>query len=324
MNYKDVGVDTKLSDLLVEDIFGFSSEIGKFAANFAINDSKLVASCDGVGTKSILAAEVKKLTNRELNGLGKDCVAMVFNDILCENGRPLFFMDYFSSSKLNRTDYLQVLSGMRDACKELGIQVIGGETAEMPGMFKNNDIFDVCGFGLGIKKDYDYIPQIQYGDVVIGLKSSGLHSNGFSLIRKLFEQDPEYDLEYYVENHWDIIQDLLRPTKLYHESIEKIRDKGIWIKGMSHITGGGLKNVDRILPKNKSLVLYPEFEFPPEGREFPWFQQTYEWIQILSKLSLEEMRNVFNCGIGFVVVVSPVDMGLPLNSNEYTIIGEIQ
>ena len=325
MNYKDSGVDTKLSDLLVEDLLGLSSEIGKFAANIFIDkNNTFVSSCDGVGTKTILASEVKKICNHPLNGLGKDCVAMVFNDLLCENGRPLFFMDYFSTSKLNRTDYLQVLSGMRDACKELGVQIVGGETAEMPGMFKDDSYFDVCGFGLGVKKNYDYIPEIQYGDVVIGLKSSGLHSNGFSLIRKLFESNPDYGLDYYVENHWFLIEDLLRPTKLYHETIEKIRDKGIWIKGMAHITGGGLKNVDRILPKNKSLFLYPEFEVPPIGKEFPWFQLTYEWIQSRSKLSLQEMRNIFNCGIGFVVVVSPVDMGLPLDSTEYTIIGEIQ
>ena len=100
-------------------------------------------------------------------------------------------------------------------------------------MFKDDSYFDVCGFGLGKKNSYDYIPEIQYGDVVIGLKSSGLHSNGFSLIRKLFEDNPDYGLDYYVENHWFLIEDLLRPTKLYHESIEKIRDKGIWIKGMS-------------------------------------------------------------------------------------------
>ena len=306
MNYKDSGVDTKLADqIMKEHLVGFSSEIGKFAAtlNTSIRSysGDLVASVDGVGTKVLLAKDYKTYTGHSLNGIGKDCVAMVMNDIICEHAIPIMFMDYYATGKLIKEDFLEVLSGMQDYCTELNIPILGGETAEMPGMFQP-DAFDVCGFGLGNK--IGKFDEIEKGDLVIGLKSSGVHSNGFSLIRKI-------DSVLYS----DKMKQLLEPTKLYYEDITALRRKSVSIKGIAHITGGGWKNFDRILKGNSCKWIN-------DWNVYYDHKQLFEWIQKETNATFEEMYNTFNCGIGMMVIIkrSHID-NIPLTN--FVVLGEI-
>jgi phosphoribosylformylglycinamidine cyclo-ligase len=190
MDYTSAGVNVKLADRLIKNIAVESEEIGKYAASYTLPlgaSSKLVSSCDGVGTKVLLALEAKRSFGRSLSSIGEDCVAMVINDLLCENANPLFFMDYFATSSLNESDYNEVLAGIITACRSIGVKLIGGETAELPGMFKD-EALDVCGFGVGTQDFLNWQPPDE-GDIVIGLHSTGVHSNGFSLVRKILENN---------------------------------------------------------------------------------------------------------------------------------------
>jgi phosphoribosylformylglycinamidine cyclo-ligase len=301
MNYKEAGVDIEKADGLIDKIKQYSDQIGPYGGQF---NGDFVASCDGVGTKVMLAKRAKELYGRPLQSLGQDLVAMVVNDLLCQHAIPLVFMDYYATSKLNESDYLEVLEGIHSACQEVGCKLIGGETAEMPGMFAY-DIFDVAGFGVGqVNKSIfdDYEPEA--GDVVIGLPSSGVHSNGFSLVRKYQDQ---YDEEF--------VNKLLEPTVLYRKRVEEINSYGVIIKALAHITGGGFDNIDRILPSNLKLEWYRS-----EG--FYYHHDLFEKIQGLSGMSYLEMRKTFNCGIGMMLVVP--ESKIDNIQNDYVYLGKLE
>jgi phosphoribosylformylglycinamidine cyclo-ligase len=310
MKYKESGVDVSLAEQLIDDISGFSDQIGKYAATFQIppwERNDLVASADGVGTKIILAKMAKELYGRPLNSVGQDCVAMVFNDMLCEGAKPLFFLDYYATNKLNQSDYREVLDGMYNACAEMDVKLIGGETAEMPGMFAGN-AFDVCGFGVGIKRWRQHdTKEIRSGDKIIGLPSKGVHSNGFSVIRKILDE---------VEVDEEFMDMLLTPTPLYYKEIDMLYKAFVELKAISHITGGGLRNLFRVLPKDL-CIKWNEFNSPYYAHE-----ETFQWIQDYSEMSVEDMRDTFNCGLGMILVVNPRP-NIPIPVESYIELGTV-
>lgn len=307
MNYKTSGVDIELADSLIGKISHKSDQIGKYAANFTLDkklNRELVASCDGVGTKILLALDAKNNFNRSIQSIGQDCVAMVINDIICENATPLFFMDYFATGELKEEDYLEIIQGIQDSCEKVGIPLIGGETAELPGMFTQGSV-DVCGFALGTKNFLDYYaPEI--GDLIIGIHSSGIHSNGFSLVRKIIKENAVSD---------DLIDSLLTPTILYNNHIQQLRNAFIEIKAIAHITGGGFTNIQRVIPANMT-VDYFEHD--------PFYKHTdiFNWIQQASKLSNEEMQKTFNCGVGMMVVL-PQKRIKDIPFTDFSVLGRI-
>ena len=214
---------------LIKGISKYSDQIGGFAGKHG----NLIASCDGVGTKILLAQLAKKKFNRSLKTIGIDCVAMVVNDLLCSGGEPLFFLDYFCSAKINEEDFNEVLEGIYVGCQLTGMELIGGETAELPNIIEKNT-FDVCGFGVGLKNDELPKSNMKVGDKIVGLPSSGFHSNGYTLLRKHVWSRMEKDFIY----------KLLEPTIIYKDEVNALKKEGIEIKGLAHITGGGFNNVN--------------------------------------------------------------------------------
>ena len=296
------------NDKLVEGIKQYSKQIGGYAGEYAVPSSpdpfgpsvleqKLVASCDGVGTKILLAQMAKKKYNRPLTTIGVDCVAMVVNDLLCNGCDPLFFLDYFCSANINEEDFNEVLEGIHVGCELAGMELIGGETAELPGIIKNG-AFDVCGFGVG--KITDKLPKLdtmKAGDKLVGLPSSGFHSNGYTLIRQHVE----------VNDAKDFIYSLLEPTIIYNSEIIALKKEGIEIKGLAHITGDGYNNVNRVLPEH----LYANIRLNATNEtKFFRHEKLFQWIQKEAKLTKKEMMAIFNCGIGMVVIV-PDDINWP-------------
>ncbi len=289
------------NDKLVKSISHYSDQIGGFAGRH----ENLIASCDGVGTKILLAQLAKKRYNRSVSSIGIDCVAMVVNDLLCKGAIPLFFLDYFASANVKEKDFNEILEGIHDGCKQSGMKLLGGETAELPGIIEK-DTFDVCGFGVGQLPTYDYenyplpnkeLPRsdIKKGDVAIGLLSSGFHSNGFTLIRKYATQDKfNDDLSTWLDQ-------LLVPTKIYVNDIKELDQVGVDIKALAHITGGGFKNVKRVLPKTL-CVKYTDRE------KYYAHKNLFQWIQKEASLTNSEMFQTFNCGIGMVVIISKKDI----------------
>ena len=296
--YKEAGVDINEGDQFVDEISTLVkktrrpevlADVGGFAGLFELKKYKnpvLVSSTDGVGTKVILANQLKRW-----DGIGIDCVAMCVNDIGCFGAEPLFFLDYLAQAKLDRIILKEIVKGMALACEEVGCALLGGETAEMPGVYPPGE-FDCAGFTVGVVEKEAIIDgkNIIVGDVVIGVASSGFHSNGFSLIRKIVK-DKNLDL-----NKWGEI--LLTPTKLYTPLILEFK-KSIRLKGIAHITCGGLiENPPRILPKNTSL------ELVKRSWPVPSFMEDFrQW----GNLDDEEFYRVFNAGIGLVLVVASKD-----------------
>jgi phosphoribosylformylglycinamidine cyclo-ligase len=283
--YKESGVDVAKTDSLVKDISGLVDNIGGFGGLFDLGDSYLVGATDGVGTKILLAQEYNML-----DGIGIDCVAMCVNDIICTGAKPLFFLDYFASSNVDRDQYLTILNSIKNGCEQAGIPLIGGETAELPSLLPDNH-FDIAGFCVGIVKKKDLIDgsKIKKGDVIIAFPSNGFHSNGYSLVRKVFNKD----------KHEKYIDAILKPTEIYVKEILNLIEAGIIIKGIAHITGGGLSNLNRILP---------------EGLEPKWKDNitrpfVFDIFQKDGDISNEEMSKVFNNGLGLCLVVDPKDVG---------------
>ena len=230
---------------------------------------------------------------------------MVVNDLLCKGAMPRFFLDYFATDSLNEHEFYEVLAGIQEGCEECDMELLGGETAELNGVISVGT-FDVCGFGIGHIGDGYELPKdnIKIGDSVVGLESSGFHSNGFTTIRKY---TTDVDTHEPMGIEW--LSFLLEPTKIYVNHIKKIREIGfgtwneeepIEIKALAHITGGGFKNVDRILPKNLRVQYDREDVFYSH-------HQLFQWIQTKAEMTMEEMRNTFNCGIGMVMILSPED-----------------
>jgi phosphoribosylformylglycinamidine cyclo-ligase len=303
ISYRDAGVDIDAGERLIETISPFAkctmrpgvlAGIGGFGALFEISrnyrNPVLVAGTDGVGTKLKLAFQ---LDNHE--SVGIDLVAMSANDILVQGAEPLFFLDYFACGKLNVDTAARVIKGIARGCEQAGCALIGGETAEMPGMYPEGE-YDLAGFAVGVVEKSRIISGrgIQEGDAVIGLASSGAHANGYSLIRKII-QDSSADLS--VDFYGRALKDvLMAPTRIYARPVlELIRQ--IPVKGLAHITGGGLvDNIPRILPGNAVAVLHREtWEMPP----------LFRWLQQKGRIPDSEMHRVFNCGIGMAAITAP-------------------
>lgn len=301
--YDKSGVSIDRGDQFVDAITGLVAQtrraevladIGGFAGLFALPTSYrkpvLVSSTDGVGTKIILADRYQ-----QWQGIGIDCVAMCVNDIGCFGAEPLFFLDYLAVGKINPTVLKEIVAGMAKACKEVGCALLGGETAEMPGVYPPEK-FDVAGFTVGIVEKEEIIDgqTISPGDRVIGVASSGFHSNGFSLIRKVIDENSLHLNMTCAETQLSLIDTLLLPTKLYTPLVLKLK-KEVTLKGIAHITGGGLtENLPRILPKGLQIEL--------EKRSWP-VPQYMELFREKGGLGPEEFLRVFNAGIGLCFVI---------------------
>ena len=312
------------NDKLVEGIKQYSKQIGGYAGEYAVPispdpfgpsvlEQKLVASCDGVGTKILLAQQAKKQYGRPLISIGIDCVAMVVNDLLCNGCDPLFFLDYFCSADVNEEDFNEVLEGIYVGCSQSGMELIGGETAELPGIIEKNT-FDVCGFGVG--KITDKLPKLdtmKAGDKLVGLPSSGFHSNGYTLIRQHVE----------VNDAKDFIYSLLESTIIYNSEIIALKKEGIEIKGLAHITGDGYNNVNRVLPEH--LYANIRLNATNETRFFR-HEKLFQWIQKEAKLTKKEMMATFNCGVGMVVIVPDDSDWIHLGHvlKDHLILGELE
>jgi phosphoribosylformylglycinamidine cyclo-ligase len=302
--YKDAGVDIDAGNSLVERIkpvvkstarTGSDTNIGGFGGLFDLaacgyKDPILVSGTDGVGTKLDIANKVGKH-----NTVGIDLVAMVVNDLIVQGAEPLFFLDYFATGKLSVDQAADVIGGIANGCKEAGCALIGGETAEMPGMYKDGD-YDLAGFSIGAVERYDVLPKpgIKSGDVVLGLASSGVHSNGFSLVRHIVKQNNiSYD-DTVTGLGKPLGEALLTPTRIYVRScLNAIKSGGI--KALAHITGGGLtENCPRVLTDDIAL------EIDLSSWELPTL---FKWIQATGNVADSEMLRAFNCGVGMVMIV---------------------
>jgi phosphoribosylformylglycinamidine cyclo-ligase len=304
LTYKDAGVDIDTADDFIRRIKPFVkmtdrpevlSTLGHYAGLFALDTSKfrnpiLVSSTDGVGTKVKLALEWDRL-----DGLGQDLVAMSANDILCMGAEPLFFLDYFATGRLEVDRAVRILKGIAEACREIGCALLGGETAEMPKIYRGDD-FDLAGFVVGVVEKEALIDgsRVEPGDRIIGLASSGVHSNGFSLVRKIVAQRKLGPDKKYPGLNRPLADALLAPTRLYVKTVLGLK-KDFDIRGIAHITGGGLtENLPRVYPKTcRALVKRSAWPFPP----------LFQWIQKWGRVSDEEMFRVFNCGIGLCLIV---------------------
>jgi phosphoribosylaminoimidazole synthetase len=296
LDYAQSGVNREAADLLVEKIAVMAKKtldrrvkasIGGYASLFELDKKRwLAASTDGVGTKLKLAF---RLGNHRTVGI--DLVAMSVNDLLCVGAEPLFFLDYFATGKLNSGVAEQVLEGIVEGCKQAGCALVGGETAEMPDFYSDGE-YDLGGFAVGQVNPKNVLPrkEIKAGDVLIGIASSGVHSNGFSLLRKLIPQGAEGN---------QIAKDLLTPTKIYARSLMPILEDRL-VQGMAHITGSGYLNVPRMSGK----VSY-EIELPPIAERAP----IYPWVIENARLSLSELAQTFNLGVGMVLVVKKTNVG---------------
>ncbi|WP_185882529.1 phosphoribosylformylglycinamidine cyclo-ligase [Blattabacterium cuenoti] len=279
------------------------SDLDFFSALYSIPINKyknpvLVSSVDGVGTKICIAINYKKY-----DIIGKDCFAMCINDVLCHGATPLFFLDYLACGKLDDQIFNKIIQGMAIACKETDTCMIGGETAEMKGFYKENN-YEVAGFCLGIVERHKIIngkKLIQNGDIIIGLPSSGVHSNGFSLIRSIFNTEYLLNKEF---NQQPFYETLLVPTKIYYSSIKKLI-KNVYIHGLVHITGGGIiDNLLRILPENLLAIVYKN--------NIP-IQPVFNYIKNQGKLSDQIMWKTFNMGVGMIIIASIQDQVYILN-----------
>ena len=300
--YKSAGVDidagNNLVDLIKKDVASSHTQnvlgnIGGFAGMFKLDKEYenpiLVACTDGVGTKVALAQEADKL-----DGIGQDLVAMCVNDLIVCGAKPLFFLDYFASSKLEVGEAAKVIKSIANACKDSGCALLGGETAEMPGHYVGKN-FDLAGFSVGCVEENKVIDNtnIKENDVLIGIESSGPHSNGFSLIRKIIK-----DSNLNKEEYLSMVELALKPTHLYPNLIMKLVSN-FDIHGMAHITGGGLtENIPRSIPENLSASIDTSSWVMPE---------IFKWLQANGSLEDEDMFRIFNCGIGMVLIVKEDD-----------------
>ena len=304
ITYADAGVDIDAGNAFVDKIKplakrtmrpGVMSGLGGFGGLFDLKaagykDPILVAATDGVGTKLRIAIETGQLET-----IGVDLVAMCVNDLVCQGAEPLFFLDYFATGKLDVTEAARVVSGIADGCAQSGCALIGGETAEMPGMYQKND-FDLAGFSVGALERGSSLPaNVAQGDILLGLKSSGVHSNGYSLVRKLVELSGLA---------WDapspfgsgtLGEALLMPTRLYVKQVLAVLAQG-GLHGLAHITGGGLsENIPRVLNAQQGVSINLESWALPE---------LFQWLAQQGGLSQAEILKTFNCGIGMVLVVA--------------------
>ncbi|VVD83371.1 phosphoribosylformylglycinamidine cyclo-ligase [Pandoraea soli] len=305
LSYRDAGVDIEAGDALVEAIKPFAKKtlrdgvlggIGGFGALFEVpkryKEPVLVSGTDGVGTKLKLAFTLNKHDT-----VGQDLVAMSVNDILVQGAEPLFFLDYFACGKLDVATAATVVKGIAQGCELAGCALIGGETAEMPSMYPDGE-YDLAGFAVGAVEKSKIIDgtTIVPGDVVLGLASSGAHSNGYSLVRKIIDvAKPDLDADFHGQPLRDV---LMAPTRIYVKPLLALM-QSLPVKGMAHITGGGIvENIPRVLQDHLTADIKQDaWTLPP----------LFQWLQAHGKVADAEMHRVFNCGIGMAVIVSAAD-----------------
>lgn len=303
LSYRDAGVDIDAGDQLVENIKPFAKRtmrpevlggLGGFGAMVEISkkyrEPVLVSGTDGVGTKLKLAFEWNKHDT-----VGIDLVAMSVNDILVQGAEPLFFLDYFACGKLDVPAATEVIKGIAAGCEQAGCALIGGETAEMPGMYPVGE-YDLAGFAVGVVEKGDIITgqSIAAGDVVLGLASNGAHSNGYSLVRKIIDRaQPDLDAEF--DGGKSLRDVVMAPTRIYVKPLLKLMVAKL-VKGMAHITGGGItENTPRVLPANVVAQLDAGSWALPK---------LFQWLQAEGQVDAQEMYRTFNCGVGMVVIVA--------------------
>lgn len=318
ISYKDSGVDVekgyeavKLMKQHVKSTYtqGVLGDIGSFGGFFKMPDGMkepvLVAGTDGVGTKLKYA-----IISGKHDTIGIDAVAMCVNDIVCQGAKPLFFLDYFATGSLSPEKVATVVSGIAEGCRQSGAALIGGETAEMPGFYPEGD-YDIAGFAVGAVDRSKIIngSDIKEGDVLIGLKSSGIHSNGYSLVRKLFGEDISVLEKFDAELGAKSIDVLLTPTRIYVKSILSLIEK-VHIKGIAHITGGGfIENIPRIFPEGIGCeIVKNSYEVPA----------VFKVMQKRAGISDSQIYNTFNMGIGMVVCVDESDVKATVSQLEST------
>ena len=306
MDYKKAGVDIEAGYKSVELMKKYVKEtmrpevlggLGGFSGAFslaAIKDMEkptLVSGTDGVGTKLKLAFLMDKHDT-----VGIDCVAMCVNDIACAGGEPLFFLDYIACGKNYPEKIATIVKGVADGCLQSGAALIGGETAEMPGFYPEDE-YDLAGFAVGVVDEKDLITgeNIKPGDVLVGIASSGVHSNGFSLVRKVFDMTAESLNTYYDELGKTLGEALIAPTKIYVKALKEVKDAGVTIKGCSHITGGGFyENIPRMLPDGvRAVVKKDSYEIPA----------IFKLLQEKGNLEEKMMYNTYNMGLGMVLAI---------------------
>ena len=311
MDYKKAGVDIEAGYRSVELMKKHVKEtmrpevlggLGGFAGAFSLDSIKkmeepvLLSGTDGCGTKVQLAYIMDKHDT-----VGIDCVAMCVNDIACSGGEPLFFLDYIACGKNYPEKIATIVSGVAEGCKQSGAALVGGETAEHPGLMPVDE-YDLAGFAVGVvdKKDLITGENIKPGDKLIGIASSGVHSNGFSLVRKVFEMTEESLNTYYDELGKTLGEALLAPTRIYVKALKKVKEAGVTIKGCSHITGGGFyENIPRMLPDGvKAVVKKDSYEVPA----------IFKLLAKTGDIEEEMMYNTYNMGIGMVLAIDPADV----------------
>ncbi|MFK5881772.1 MAG: phosphoribosylformylglycinamidine cyclo-ligase [Sulfurospirillum sp.] len=319
VSYKDAGVDIDAGAQFVENIkplvkSTFDSNvvggIGSFAGAYELPSGYkkpvMLGATDGVGTKLKLAID-----SGRFDTVGIDLVAMCVNDLICNFGTPLFFLDYYATSKLEIGESTAVVSGIAEGCRRSECSLIGGETAEMPGMYAPKD-FDLAGFAVGIaeKDEMNRLQHVKNGDILIALPSSGIHSNGYSLVRKLFFEKLDYKFDTLIDGK-PLIEILLEPTKIYVKIFKKLKSK---INALAHITGGGIiENLPRVLPDNLQAVVKKE-----SIKTLRVYELMREHIEEM------EMYRTFNMGVGMVLVVSPQNVDFVLQNSDGYIIGELK
>ncbi len=318
VSYKDAGVDIDAGNQFVENIkplvkSTFDSNvvggIGSFAGAYELpsgyKQPVMLGATDGVGTKLKLAID-----SGRYDTVGIDLVAMCVNDLICNFGTPLFFLDYYATSKLDIEASTAVVKGIAEGCIKAESSLIGGETAEMPGMYSGKD-FDLAGFAVGIaeKEEMNRLLHVKAGDTLIALPSSGIHSNGYSLVRKLFFEKLGYKFDSIVDGK-ELIDILLEPTRIYVKTFKQLKNK---INALAHITGGGIvENLPRVLPENLKAIVYKD-----KIKVLPIFE-------IMAKhVEESEMYRTFNMGVGMVLVVSPENVADVLANSDGYIIGEL-
>lgn len=311
MDYKNAGVDIEAGYKSVELMKKYVKEtmrpevlggLGGFSGAFSLSKIKdmenpiLLSGTDGCGTKVKLAFLMDKHDT-----IGIDAVAMCVNDVACAGGEPLFFLDYIACGKNYPEKIATIVKGVAEGCKQSGAALIGGETAEHPGLMPEDE-YDLAGFAVGVVDEKDLITgeKIQAGDTLIGIASSGVHSNGFSLVRKVFEMTTESLNTYYEELGTTLGEALLAPTRIYVNALKSIKNAGVTVHGCSHITGGGFdENIPRMLPEGiRAVVKKDSYEVPA----------IFKLLQKTGNITEQMMYNTYNMGLGMVLAVAPADV----------------
>ena len=332
MDYKNAGVDIEAGYKSVELMKKYVREtmrpevlggIGGFSGAFSLDKIKnmekptLVSGTDGVGTKIKLAFLMDKHDT-----VGIDCVAMCVNDIACAGGEPLFFLDYIACGKNEPEKIATIVKGVAEGCKQCGAALIGGETAEHPGLMPEDE-YDLAGFAVGVVDEKDLITgnDLKAGDVLIGIASSGVHSNGFSLVRKVFEMTKESLDTYYDVLGKTLGEALIEPTRIYVKALKEVKDSGVKVKACSHITGGGFyENIPRMLPDGvKAVVKKDSYEVPA----------IFKLLQEKGGIEEQMMYNTYTMGLGMIVAVDAADVDKAMKAiaaagEKCYVVGDIQ